>query len=124
MIDLSLSAKGQAIHAIIKDRQGEVNHYFISKYYNLIKATTNIFDVACTSPHYNEYLNLLRNEVMVDLSLSAKSQAIHAIIKDRQGEVNFFGDDVNRIAKYVEGLIVRKWLLSKKFKFTLPAKLS
>ena len=92
-----------------------------TKYYNLIKATTNIFDVARTSPHYNEYLNLLRNEVMIDLSLSAKSQAIHAIIKDRQGEVNFFGDDVNRIAKYVEGLIVRKWLLSKKFKFTLPA---
>ena len=85
-------------------------------YYNVIKATWNIFDIIDKVPHYKSIIDLFKTAIYLKDNTIKKSYMINLIVKDLFPK-NFSIDTLtyNKLIDYVDTLILLKWLDTRKF---------
>lgn len=102
------------------DYNGDLIRYrdLVSDYYNIIKGTWNIFDMIEKIPQYKAIFDLFRVVYITDANTSQKSHIIN-LISDKIIEDSGFMDEqmVNRLLRYVDDLLITKWLRESDFKF-------
>lgn len=86
----------------------------VSRYYNIIKGTWNIFDVIEKLPHFKAIFDAFKTIISTDNLLIKKSYLLNKICKDLYKNGDYVKpEDINRLIDYVDDLLTLRWLKNK-----------
>lgn len=94
----------------------------VTKYYNLMKDSFNMFDIMQHSPQYSQYLDRFRDAIVSSDTASAKSILVRYFFDELRNKDIYMTDNlIKQIQSYIDDAYMQKYLNGLTFQFRVAA---